>query len=158
MMPIHLRIKATLDDMIMAIGGDDNKCALAEWIKRSYPQLTHPHVGRGTIAATDEEEGKRYEWLTPEPVAEWLRMFDDWKAGVGPAPGIPLDFYLRREEAFVYPTAKARRGGKSITPESRRAARLRKQELKQTLESMSQDELNAREGHLAVRKRQRRSS
>lgn len=97
MMPIHLRINPRWEDLVSGESWNPRTCAISAYIKRAYPQFTHPSVTDKFIQISDPEERVRYRWATPLPVISWLKTFDK-----GQNPGC-LDFYLRRDEAIKSP-------------------------------------------------------
>lgn len=150
MMPGHLNIRAIPQDLLAGVGEDPNNCALAEYIKRHWPQFTHVHVGRGTIRVTND--GVRYEWTTPTTVSKWLDKFDLWKKGLGPEPEGPLNFILLLDDAF---TSNAQ--PKVRTPEARRKARLSQQSIRQKIVEMTPPQRAEREETLRAKRRARRN-
>lgn len=77
-MPNSYRIRVTKSDVLNSVRGDNNagRCAIANALKRQYPNLTYPAVGYETIGYSDPATGERYTFKTPRRIREFLRDFD----------------------------------------------------------------------------------
>ena len=150
MMPVHLRIKPALEDLLCGEGGQPGRCALANYIRRSYPRFTHVGVTGRYVALSDPEDRLRYKFAMPMTAISWIDRFDRWKDGKGAAPGEVLDFYLRREESIAAPMST------KPTPAERQRRRDAAEARKKARATETAAERTAREKRNAVRRNQRR--
>lgn len=132
-------INVTDDDICNAVPGNPSQCAIAQAVKREFPEATYINVGRGTIAYTIKSEKKRYKHRTSLKAADAQDKLDKGKNVVA-ADFPPIRLYL--DEADVKPTtftpevkaaqnllrAQTRAGERVVKPMTKRqkAARLKK--------------------------------
>lgn len=74
------RIHVTDDDIATAIPKDSGHCAIADAIRRQWPDVRNVSVDLATIRWTDRAKGERYVYLTPQPAQQLLLAFDQgWR-------------------------------------------------------------------------------
>lgn len=151
MMPATLEVRPRWADLMNGTAWNPNDCALAVYMKRTYPQYTQISVNDDLIKLFDPEERRRWQWGTPLSVKSWLIEYDQFvtRGCLGPVPGL-LEFSLRRGEALSQLSPER-------TPAARQQARLSAVKQKARLDAMSDTEKAARlrKNEKQMRKRRR---
>lgn len=86
----NVRVDVTQDVLTNAVLGNSNRCAVAVALQRRFPSATHVTVDIHTMRLSIPENGKRYIFLTPGRVQQYIFDFDEGKSIK------PFSFHLRK--------------------------------------------------------------
>lgn len=73
-MPSIIQVEVSEDDINKAIRSNSAKCVVAQAVARTLPDASRIDVNMQTVRYT--RNGKRYEWLTPQKVLNYIVEFD----------------------------------------------------------------------------------
>jgi hypothetical protein len=91
------------------VPGRPQSCAIANYLKDAYPEISYAWVDVNRITLTDEISGNQYTWTgtaIPQKVISWLLAWDD-----GVAPDWDVKFTLKVTDASDIKSREIRRRG-----------------------------------------------